>query len=66
MSAVELLAVLHERGIEVFRDGDKLRYRSPAGAIDDGLRRTVQEHRDELLEIIAVAETVKRLFPVDP
>jgi hypothetical protein len=49
MTTIDLLDALRSRGIQLFVDGGRLRYRGPPGALDAPLRRAAAEHRTELL-----------------
>ena len=52
MTAGELLAYLRKRGVELWADGDRLRYNAPKGALTPFLRT------DELLILPDAAETI--------
>ena len=51
MDALELLADLDRRGVELVPAGDRLRYR-PATALDPGLRAELAAHKAELLALL--------------
>lgn len=48
MTAAELREELNYRGVILFLTEGRLRYRAPAGAIDERLRSGLARHRDEL------------------
>ena len=50
MTTDELLRLLAESGIDVWREGDRLRYRAPVAALSPELRSAMAEHRDALLD----------------
>ncbi len=50
MTVVELLLELHERGIELEVDGDRLRTRGPKGALTDQLRAQLAAHKQDVLK----------------
>ncbi len=49
MNTTTLLDLLRSRGITLFVEGDRLRYRGPAGALTDDLRQAVAQNREGLL-----------------
>jgi len=46
----QLVTDLAKNRIEVYLDGDRLRYRSPEGALNTDLRTTIGEHRNAIIE----------------
>jgi hypothetical protein len=52
MTAAALLAALRVRGVEVYVADGRLRYRAPAGVLDNDLRRAAADHRAELLALL--------------
>jgi hypothetical protein len=54
MMADDLLADLRRRGVELFLDAGKIRYRAPRGVLSDADRAAVAAHRAELLEQLSV------------
>lgn len=50
MSTDELLRTLGERGVELYLDGDCLRYLAPEGALTPELRGDVGVHRPAIIE----------------
>lgn len=52
MSAVALLDNLTMAGAVLWVEGDKLRFRAPAGAITDELRADMVTHKAELIEAL--------------
>ncbi|MFI0942889.1 MupA/Atu3671 family FMN-dependent luciferase-like monooxygenase [Streptomyces sp. NPDC021020] len=52
MRVVELLARLRTAGVEVWADGDLLRFSAPPGALTPELRAALGEHKQEVLEIL--------------
>lgn len=55
MTPTALLDHLRALGVEVCAEGDKLRYRAPAGVLTDDLRQAIREHKEELLELLRPA-----------
>ena len=49
--AIELLTDLRRRGLELVRDGDKIKYR-PQDALPPELRAAMTEHKAELLVLL--------------
>ncbi|MFD3581562.1 MupA/Atu3671 family FMN-dependent luciferase-like monooxygenase [Streptomyces sp. NPDC058683] len=52
MKVVELLRRLREAGIEVWAEGEKLRFSAPPGAFTEELRTALREHREEALDLL--------------
>ena len=55
--AAELVRRMAAAGIELWREGDRLRFRAPSGALTAELRAAVGEHRAELLALVPVVGT---------
>jgi hypothetical protein len=53
MSAADVLAQAQAAGVQLVADGDRLRFRAPAGALTPDLRATLQEHRAAVLKLLA-------------
>ena len=49
MTAAQLLDSLHNRGVTLFVEGNRLRYRAVPGAYAQELRQAVAEQRAELI-----------------
>ncbi len=58
MIAQALLHQLAERNVELYLDGDRLRFRVPAGALTDDLRLAVAEHRTEIIVLLRPRDAV--------
>jgi amino acid adenylation domain-containing protein len=52
MTATELLSELEARGIELWAEGDRLRFRAPEGALTSDLRERLAQHRTEVLALL--------------
>lgn len=52
MTAAELLRTLITGGVDLWREGDRLRFRAPTGALTAELRELVGEHRAALLGMV--------------
>ncbi len=52
----ELLATLQAQAIDLWVDGDRLRYRAPKGALTPELRNEMAEHKAALLEMLRRAD----------
>ena len=59
MTVNSIIAAAVRAGVSLSLDGDRLRYRAPAGALTPELRAGLTEHRDELRHLLA-------LSPADP
>lgn len=57
--AIELLGDLRRRGLDLVRDGDKIKYR-PRNALPPGLRAAMAEHKQELLALLAADDAEVR------
>lgn len=52
MSARSVLDALQAKGIELWAEGEKLRFRAPDGALGEAERLAVAEHRQALLDLL--------------
>ncbi len=62
-TATEVIASFQQRGVALTVDGERIRYRAPAGQLTDADRTTLREHKAELVRLLAptkVAPVVKR------
>ena len=59
MTAIELLASLHQRGIELTTSGDRLRFR-PVSAVTPKLAEAMRRHKAELLGLLSGRNTFHR------
>jgi hypothetical protein len=59
MTGPALLAALRSRGVVLYRDGDRLRYRALPGAYTATDRTAVAAHRDELLRLLRDAAALE-------
>ena len=50
-SVSEFLADLHARGVKVWAEEGRLRYRSPAGVVTPGIREELARRKDEILRL---------------
>ncbi len=65
MSVGQLLADLANRGVHVWRDGDRLRFRAPDGAaLDDGLLETLRSRRDAIFDLLAAVGPAAASRPI--
>ena len=53
MSIDQLLTALAQHDVKLFLEGNRLRYRSPAGAFTPELRAAIGEHREEVIRRLA-------------
>ena len=53
MTAVNLLKLLHSKEIQIWVEGDRLRYRASKGSLTDDLRREMREKKSDLLELLS-------------
>ena len=59
MTAAELLADLHRRGVHLEAVSGRLRYAAPRGALTADLRAAVADARDELLRLLTPPATAR-------
>jgi hypothetical protein len=50
MTLDQLLADLADKQIVLFMDGERLRYRAPAGSLTDDLRATINKNRTAIIK----------------
>jgi hypothetical protein len=50
LNAVELMTELGRRGVELYLDGDRLRFRAPSGALGPELRAAVAAQRVAIID----------------
>jgi len=53
LTAASLVKDLRKLGVELWADGDRLRYRAPKGVLTEILRRAVAEQKSEILWLLA-------------
>ncbi len=70
MNLQPFLADLHERKIQLWADGDRLRCKAPAGVLTAGLRDQLMQRKSEILALLRSAEAVARqpraVVPLQP
>jgi amino acid adenylation domain-containing protein len=52
LTGASLVKDLRKLGIELWADGDRLRYRAPKGTLTEVLRRAIAEHKSEVLALL--------------
>ncbi|MEM7344271.1 MAG: amino acid adenylation domain-containing protein [Chloroflexota bacterium] len=57
-TANELLNQLTQQGIQLWAEGDKLKFKAPKGALTDEYRTLLKAHKVELLKILATPDQV--------
>jgi hypothetical protein len=50
--AKAILRRLAERNVKLYLEGDRLRFRAPAGALTDDLRANITDHRTEIISLL--------------
>jgi hypothetical protein len=53
----DLLRTLADRAVELYLDGDHLRFRAPEGALTPKLRGDIADHREAIIEQLRMAAT---------
>ena len=68
MTTLELISNLKRKDIEIWVDGDRLRYNAPKGALTADLREKLADHKSEILALLRQDDTVTRSasFPLKP
>jgi aspartate racemase len=61
MTLVELLSTLRSRDINVWADGERLRYTCPSGALTPDLRVELAKHKPELITFLNETDRVRRV-----
>lgn len=68
-SLEELLAYLQQRDIQLWAEGEKLRYNAPKGALTSEIRNELKEHKAELLSFLhtvkaSASHQIEAIHPV--
>jgi aspartate racemase len=63
MKIDQLLESLRERGVQLWREGDQLRYRANAETLTPGLLGQLREQKPAILEFLQKAEALERQQP---
>lgn len=66
VGTLEFLNYLHKQGIQLYTDGERLRYRAPVGVLTPALREQLRQHKDELLRLLSQASEPLPSIPTDP
>ncbi|NMO19733.1 non-ribosomal peptide synthetase, partial [Pyxidicoccus fallax] len=61
MSTSEFIVALQQKGIELWVEGDALRFRAPPGHLTDELRASLRERKAQLLEHLRASNRVAEL-----
>ena len=62
MKVSDLMDVLRQRSIELWFEGDRLRYRAPRGALSPDLRSELAARRSEILNHLRTAAAAKQII----
>lgn len=65
MTIGRLLLELEQNGVELWLEGEKLRYRAPQGAVTERLRERVAQHKPELCALLQRAAQLALPPPLD-
>ncbi|MGE0770036.1 MAG: hypothetical protein AB7L90_26670 [Hyphomicrobiaceae bacterium] len=60
MSVDQLFACLADRGVQLYLDGDRLRFKAPVGALTKPLRDGITTHRTTIIERIKSGVSVPK------
>ncbi|MEA5516848.1 amino acid adenylation domain-containing protein [Nodularia sp. UHCC 0506] len=63
MSATKFLSQLLEQGVQLWVEGDRLRYHAPKGVITPDLRTQLIEYKSELLSLLANTQSAANTQP---
>ena len=66
MSPQVLLEQLHEMGVEVIPEGDRLRLRAPKGVLTPEVQRAISEQKPEILRCLTRMARVRGTDRVEP
>lgn len=55
MTAITILDRLRSLGVQVYAEGETLRYRAPVGVLTEDLRQAIRENKAALLELLRPA-----------
>lgn len=66
MKFTELLAALRQRDVQIWADGDRLRYRAAPGHMTADLMEDLRRHKHDLIAFLAEAHATDRTKPVHP
>ena len=66
VGTLEFLNYLREQGIQLYTDGERLRYRAPAGVLTPALREQLGQRKDELLRLLSQTSEPAPRIPTDP
>ena len=64
MTGTEILAALSEQNIEVWVEGERLRFRAPAGALTPALRAMLTKKKEEVLHLLRRQGCTSRAYPL--
>ena len=56
MTLHELMGELRNRGVRLWQEDGQLRFAAPKGAMDEGIRAQLREHKNALIALIAAGE----------
>ncbi len=63
MTAREFLATIAQQGIQVWTEGEKLRFRAPIGVLTPDQRSTLRRHKTEIIDLLSRHKTLPLSFP---
>jgi amino acid adenylation domain-containing protein len=66
MTTTQLLADLHAKGIFLWVEGDKLRYRAPLGALPPELRSQLAQRKAEIISFLHAGAEAPQAIPIAP
>lgn len=66
MTVPQLLAALHDKGIALWTDDDKLCYRAPRGALTEALKSQLVERKAEIILFLKAGTRTPRAIPEAP
>jgi hypothetical protein len=63
MTPTELLAYLHDCDIQLWIEGDRLRFKGPKGVLTPALHTQLAEHKEAILALLRAARSASNLLP---
>ncbi|MDI1475044.1 non-ribosomal peptide synthetase [Polyangium sp. y55x31] len=66
MTIERLLEDALARGVKLWVEGDRLRFRAPRGALTDALREEISRHRDDIIAFLRQVVVAEQESPIEP
>jgi len=63
MNLVEFIEELSTQGVELWVDGDRLRYRSPQHVLTQALLTSIKQNKAEILQLLRDRAVAPKIYP---